>query len=125
VLPKDRSINTANWDGYRGYWNIKDNRLCLDHIEIERYDKDKKRSHVENIPAADIRKVFGKYYQQKEIVATWFTADIRAAKGNIILHFSSNLTRDLTHRMSKRSHTGTEAVPYWDSRAKTHTSVIS
>lgn len=97
VLPKDRSINTANWDGYRGYWNIKDNRLCLDHIEIERYDKDKKRSHVENIPAADIRKVFGKYYQQKEIVATWFTAEIRAAKGNTLYYVHSGYYRNLEY----------------------------
>ena len=70
VLPKDRSISTANWDGYRGYWSIKNNRLCLDHIEIELYDKETKHSHVENIPEADMRKVFGKYYQQKEIVAS-------------------------------------------------------
>ena len=34
---------------------------------------------------------------------------------HIILHFSSNLTRDLTHRISKRSHTGTVSVPYWES----------
>ena len=97
VLPKDRSINTANWDGYRGYWSIKDNRLCLDHIEIELYDKDKKRSHVENIPAADMRKVFGKYYQQKEIVATWFTAEIRAAKGNTLYYVHSGYYRNLEY----------------------------
>ena len=97
VLPKDRSISTANWDGYRGYWNIKDNRLCLDHIEIELYDKDKKRSHVENIPEADIRRVFGKYYQQKEIVATWFTAEIRAAKGNTLYYVHSGYYRNLEY----------------------------
>lgn len=97
VLPKDRSINTANWDGYRGYWNIKDNRLCLDHIEIELYDKDKKRLHVENIPEADIRRVFGKYYQQKEIVATWFTAEIRAAKGNTLYYVHSGYYRNLEY----------------------------
>ena len=97
VLPKDRSISTANWDGYRGYWNIKDNRLCLDHIEIELYDKDTKRSHVENIPAADIRRVFGKYYQQKDIVATWFTAEIRAAKGNTLYYVHSGYYRNLEY----------------------------
>lgn len=97
VLPKDRSISTANWDGYRGYWSIKNNRLCLDHIEIELYDKDKKHSHVENIPEADMRKVFGKYYQQKEIVASWFTAEIRAAKGNTLYYVHSEYIRNLEY----------------------------
>ena len=36
-------------------------------------------------------------------------------KFHIILHFSSNHPRNLTHGMSKRSHTGTETVPYWES----------
>ncbi len=97
VLPKDRSISTANWDGYRGYWSIKNNRLCLDHIEIELYDKETKHSHVENIPEADMRKVFGKYYQQKEIVATWFTAEIRAAKGNTLYYVHSEYIRNLEY----------------------------
>ena len=97
VLPKDRSISTANWDGYRGYWSIKDNRLCLDHIEIELYDKDKKRSHVENIPAADMRKVFGKYYQQKEIVASWVNHDIRVAKGKTLYYVHSDYFRNLEY----------------------------
>ena len=90
VLPKDRSISTANWDGYRAYWSIKNNRLCLDHIEIELYDK-------ENIPEADLRKVFSKYYQQKDIVATWFTAEIRAAKGNTLYYVHSGYIRNLEY----------------------------
>lgn len=97
VLPKDRSINTANWDGYRGYWSIKDNRLCLDHIEIELYDKDKKRSHVENIPEADMRRVFGKYYQQQDIVASWVNHDIRVAKGNTLYYVHSGYYRNLEY----------------------------
>ena len=97
VLPKDRSISTANWDGYRAYWSIKNNRLCLERIEIELYDKDKKRSHAENIPEADLRKVFGKYYQQKEIVASWFTAEIRAAKGNTLYYVHSEYIRNLEY----------------------------
>ena len=97
VLPKDRSISTANWDGYRAYWSIKNNRLCLERIEIELYDKDKKCSHAENIPEADLRKVFGKYYQQKEIVASWFTAEIRAAKGNTLYYVHSDYFRNLEY----------------------------
>ena len=53
------------------YWSIRDNRLCLDRIEVERYNEVGMLSHVEIIPEDDMRKVFGKYYQQQEIVATW------------------------------------------------------
>lgn len=97
VLPKDREINTANWDGYKAYWSIRDNRLCLDRIEVERYNEVGMLSHVEIIPEDDMRKVFGKYYQQQEIVATWVNGTIRVAKGNVLYYVHSGFIRNLEH----------------------------
>lgn len=97
VLPKDRSINTANWDGYRAYWSIRNDRLYLDRIEVEMYDKETKRLHTENLPEADMRKVFSKYYQQQQIVASWVNHDIRVAKGNTLYYVHSDYFRNLEY----------------------------
>jgi hypothetical protein len=95
VLPKDRSINTANWDGYTAYWSIRNDRLYLDRIEVEMYDKDKE--YVENLPGADLRKVFSKYYQQQQIVASWVNHDIRVAKGKTLYYVHSDYFRNLEY----------------------------
>ena len=95
VLPKDRSWTTANWDGYTAYWSIRNDRLYLDRIEVEMYDKDKE--YVENLPEADMRKVFGKYYQQQQIVASWVNHDIRVAKGKTLYYVHSDYFRNLEY----------------------------
>ena len=97
VLPKDRSWTTANWDGYTAYWSIRNDRLYLDRIEVEMYNKETKQSHVENLPEADMRQVFGKYYQQQEIVASWVNHDIRVAKGKTLYYVHSDYIRNLEH----------------------------
>ena len=97
VLPQDRSINTANWDGYTAYWSIRNDRLYLDRIEVEMYNKETKQSHMENLPEADMRKVFGKYYQQHEIVASWVNHDIRVAKGKTLYYVHSDYFRNLEY----------------------------
>ena len=97
LLPKDRSINTANWDGYTAYWSIRNDRLYLDRIEVEMYDKETKRLHTENLPEADMRKVFSKYYQQQQIVASWVNHDIRVAKGKTLYYVHSDYFRNLEY----------------------------
>jgi len=42
VLPSERSISTANWDGFTAYWSIKKNVLYLDSVRSEHYDSDTK-----------------------------------------------------------------------------------
>ena len=97
VLPKDRSINTANWDGYTAYWSIRNDRLYLDRVEVEMYNKETKQSYAENLSEADMRKVFGKYYQQQEIVASWVNHDIRVAKGNTLYYVHADYFRNLEY----------------------------
>ena len=97
VLPKDRSINTANWDGYTAYWSIRNDRLYLDRVEVEMYNKETKQSYAENFSEADMRKVFGKYYQQQEIVASWVNHDIRVAKGNTLYYVHADYFRNLEY----------------------------
>lgn len=34
-MPKERHWTTANWDGYTGVWEIKNNQLYLQKVIIE------------------------------------------------------------------------------------------
>ena len=44
ALPEERSITTANWDGYTAYWSISQEKLCLDSIKYNLY---RERCHRE------------------------------------------------------------------------------
>ena len=96
ILPKGRSWTTANWDGYTAHWSIKDNRLLLDSITVNFYNK-KTRQHIQQrISEADMHRVFYNYYQNNEIVATWI-ARIRVAKGNLVYYEHEGYTRNLEY----------------------------
>ena len=84
VLPKDRTIRSSNWDGFTTYWTIQLGKLCLDSIQYEVYDSSTKKTWAESLPLDTLRRVFNKYVEGNRIVATWFTNDIRLAKGKII-----------------------------------------
>ena len=57
VLPEDRSWTTANWDGYTAWWSIRENRLCLDSIMVEFYNKETQQHITRCIDEADMRRV--------------------------------------------------------------------
>ena len=62
VLPSERSISTANWDGFTAYWSIKQNVLYLDSVRSEHYDSDTKEFMGCRIPSATLFRMFKKYY---------------------------------------------------------------
>lgn len=97
ALPKERSWSTANWDGYTGYWSIRDERLCLDSITVEMYDQETKQSHEQRIAEADMHRLFKDYYTDGGIVATWLSKNIRAAKGKKIYYQHSGYERNHEH----------------------------
>lgn len=84
VLPPERSISTANWDGFTAYWSIKQNVLYLDSIRYEQYDSDTKVAN--RMPSATLFRVFKKYVTEDHIVGSWLTGDIRVAKGKVIYY---------------------------------------
>ena len=94
ALPKERSWSTANWDGYTGYWSIRDERLCLDSIMVEVYDQETKQRNEQRIAEADMQRLFKDYYTKDGIVATWLSKNIRAAKGKMIYYQHSGYERN-------------------------------
>ncbi|MBO7140795.1 MAG: hypothetical protein J6W19_09530 [Prevotella sp.] len=94
ALPKERSWSTANWDGYTGYWSIRDERLCLDSITVEVYDQETKQRNEQRIAEADMQRLFKDYYTKDGIVASWLSKDIRAAKGKKIYYQHSGYERN-------------------------------
>ena len=38
-IPDNHIVSTGNWEGYTAFWEIQDDYLCLQHIEVYVYDK--------------------------------------------------------------------------------------
>ena len=94
ILPEDRSCSTANWDGYTCYWSIKNEKLCLDSVKVTTYNQETKRYHDCRISSVDMQRVFKKYYDKNEILATWVKGTIRVARGEILLYEHSAYARN-------------------------------
>ena len=98
ILPKDRSTFSSNWDGYTGYWSIKNDKLVLDSIKvtIDKYDtyKELYKEWEESIPSSDMQKVFKSYYDKDDIIASWLTGTIRIGKGRWITYLHQGFLRN-------------------------------
>ncbi len=94
VLPQERSLSTANWDGFTAYWSITDDVLYLDSIRCEYYAPGTKSYADERIPAATMSRVFKRYVTGDRIVGSWLTEDIRVAKGKMIYYQHSGFERN-------------------------------
>lgn len=87
ALPKERSWNTANWDGYTAYWSIQQDKLFLDSIQYMLYEADTKTYRTERLCSDTLLRVFKNYADENgRIVAKWLNRDIRAAKGKVIYY---------------------------------------
>ena len=92
VLPsrEERGFVTSNWSGYTAYWSIQQERLCLDSVCYDVYGSETKTVRL----SSDLlRRIFKKYVDGKSIVATWFTGDLRLAKGKKIYYVHSGYQR--------------------------------
>jgi hypothetical protein len=96
ILPEERSWDTGNWEGYTGWWSIKNNKLYLDSITVKFYNKETQQHRQQSIGEADMRRVFSNYYQNNTIVATW-VKKIRAAKGNLVYYEHIGYERNLEY----------------------------
>ena len=94
VLPKDRILTSADWNGYTAYWSITpDERLRLDSIQVQFGDKNNPlQYHCVSLPDEDMLKVFQDYYHEvsageysyQGIIAAWYTGEIRIARGKCL-----------------------------------------
>lgn len=88
LLPELRSHSTANWDGHIGYWSLDGDLLVLDSIVVEVYeDSTYKKSHEMSLHQSTMREVFGDYYRNGRIEATFVTWEkIRVTQGQRIYY---------------------------------------
>ena len=86
VLPAERQITTANWDGFTSYWSIEEDIFYLDSIRCEHYDTNSRKITGERIPNDTLLRVFKNFVEGERIVASWLTDDIRVATGKMIYY---------------------------------------
>ena len=86
VLPQERSWTTANWDGFKAYWSIKQDVLYLDSIQYQLYDSVTKDRMSCYVPADTLLRVFRRHIEEGHIMCSWLTKDIRVAKGKVIYY---------------------------------------
>ncbi len=94
-LPENRSQSTANWDGYIGYWSLDGDILILDSVVCEVYnDYEHKEYHEESLPKEVMQEVFGNYYHNGRIEATFVTwENIRVTQGQRLYYEHSGWER--------------------------------
>ena len=92
ALPKDRVKTTANWSGYTAAWSVKNNKLVLDSILVEIYDKKSPlKTNFRKLTPDELAKVFGN--RKLPIAATWFNQSVVAGKGKVIWYLHSGYHR--------------------------------
>ena len=85
LLPEHRSQATSNWDGYLGYWSLDGDLLVLDSVVYDVYEN--KFWRQESLPLEAMREVFGDYYRNGRIEASFVTWDrMRVAQGQQIYY---------------------------------------
>ena len=69
---------TALWRGYIGYWQLEDNKLYLDSIQIG-YDSDTAKVIARNEPLFDAHKT-----ADGRILAGWYSGEVSVASGKLV-----------------------------------------
>ncbi|WP_288208068.1 hypothetical protein [uncultured Parabacteroides sp.] len=94
-LPENHCVSTANWDGYTAFWEIQNDSLFLQKIEVCIYDKKELlKDSTLTLEAEQLKTVFAPYYKQGKIHARWYTGELRAAQGELIRYVHSGFNRN-------------------------------
>ena len=88
-MPSSRT--TADWNGYTGYWSIKDDELYLDSLCYYSRNGD---SHT-LLP--DTEELFSAYHTDKGTKATWFNDELNIVSGNVVRYVHFGFDRNYEH----------------------------
>lgn len=94
-LPQNRCTSTANWEGYTAFWEIQDNYLCLQQIEICVYDEASNKDSTLIYDAESLQNLFAPYCSNGRIQARWISGELRAGKGNLVRYFHTAFERNM------------------------------
>jgi len=125
VLPKTRVWGTANFDGYTAFWSLYNNQLRLDSVTVKICSREKRKESVLSsdttlsslhntqiqtdsmvfiektvtVSTSDIKQVFNDYIIGDDIIASWYTDKIAAARGKMIYYFHGGYARSYEHEL--------------------------
>lgn len=86
-LPELVQESTGNWDRFVGCWSLDGEWLVLDSIVCTVYEDSTYMKYYEmSLSTETMREVFGNYYRDGKIVATWLTDTIRLTRGKRIFY---------------------------------------
>lgn len=97
ILPnaKDRSISTANWDGFVGYWEIVDSCLYLKKVVVDMWNEHEKESYELVFDADTLRTVLVEYYTEHGILAGWFNREkLIIGRGELVTYVHGGYLRN-------------------------------
>lgn len=94
-LPEGRSMSTANWDGYTGYWVVTDGKIYLQKIDVHMYSPKDNGEYTLTYTADSLRNLFASYCDKKGVCAKWLNGKIRSGQGKIIRYVHSAFERNM------------------------------
>lgn len=94
-IPKNHCMTTANWDGYTAFWEIEDEYLYLQRIEVCVYDEANKKDSTMIFDADRLESIFAPYYEEGKICARWVSGKIRAGQGDLLRYENSAFDRNM------------------------------
>lgn len=90
ILPPEHPITIGVLD-YTAFWEIKDDYLCLHHLEVLAGSHD---DSIITYSVDSLRPAFQHFYKDGTIQARWFSGEIRAGKGELITYYHAAFMRN-------------------------------
>ena len=94
-IPDNHCSSTANWDGYTAFWEIQEDYLCLQRLEVCVYDKASRKYSTLIYDAEALQKTFASYYENGIIKARWLNGELRAGKGELVRYVHLGFNRNV------------------------------
>ncbi|MBC8603958.1 hypothetical protein H8784_19830 [Parabacteroides acidifaciens] len=94
-IPDNHIVSTGNWEGYTAFWEIQDDYLCLQHIEVYVYDKTGQEDSTLIYNTEALQMPFTSYYENGKIQARWLSGEFRAGKGDLVRYVHSGFDRNM------------------------------
>lgn len=94
-IPDNHCVSTGNWEGYTAFWEIQNDCVCLQRIEVCVYDGTSRKDSTLIYHAEDLQAPFSSYYKNGNIEARWLNGELRAGKGDLVRYVHSGFDRNM------------------------------
>ena len=95
-IPDNHCVSTGNWEGYTAFWEIQNDYLCLQRIEVCVYDETSRKDSTLIYHAEALQAPFLPYYYENgSVEARWLNGEFRAGKGDLVRYVHSGFDRNM------------------------------